>query len=119
MDFQPQRAIYLQIADRLCDKILAGDYSEGDKLPSVRECAAELEVNVNTVARTFEWLQTHDIVSVRRGMGNYVAIGAKDNITAMKRQEFFNDHLPRLFASMRSLGITLDDIEQEYNKLTE
>ncbi len=117
MDFQPQKAIYLQIADWLCDQILAGTHPEGDKLPSVRDCASELEVNVNTVARTFEWLQAHDIVSVRRGMGNYVAEGARRKIAAMKRQEFFSLHLPRLFASMRSLGITLSDLEQEYHKL--
>ena len=56
MDFKNQKPIYLQIAESICDNILAGKYRENEKLPSVREFAAEVEVNVNTVARSFEWL---------------------------------------------------------------
>ena len=115
MDFKNQKAIYLQIAERIMDQILSGQYSEETKLPSVREYAAEVEVNVNTVARSFEWLQMHEIVVVRRGLGNFVAHGALKEIEAIRKEEFFNDQLPDLFQSMQTLGITLDEVVDQYN----
>ncbi len=114
MDFKNPKAIYLQIADWVCDQILSGKYREGDKLPAIRECATELEVNINTVARTCEWLQLHDIVTAKRGMGNYVAIGAMENIATMKREEFFKEQLPELFNTMKALGIQFEEIERRY-----
>lgn len=114
MEFKNQKAIYLQIADWVCDQILQGRYGEDDKLPSVRECAAEVEVNVNTVARTFEWLQLHGVVQARRGMGNYVAPGAATTIEAIRKEEFFHDQLPAIFREMHTLGITLEEVEREY-----
>ena len=116
MDFKNQKAIYLQIAEHVMDQILSGRYPEDAKLPSVREYAADVEVNVNTVARSFEWLQLHDIVTVRRGLGNFVAPGALREIEAIRKEEFFNEQLPDLFQSMQTLGITLDEVVTQYNK---
>lgn len=75
MEFKEQKAIYLQIAEHLCDEILSGKYHQGDKLPSVRELAMEAEVNVNTVARSLEWLQQKGVAITRRGLGNFVTEG--------------------------------------------
>lgn len=116
MDFKNQKAIYLQIAEHIMDQILSGQYPEDAKLPSVRDFAAEVEVNVNTVARSFEWLQTHDIVSVRRGLGNFVAEGAKQKIESIRREEFFTEQLPELFQSMQALGIKMDEVVNKYNE---
>ena len=115
MDFKNQKAIYLQIAEHIMDEILSGRYIEDSRLPSVREYAAQVEVNVNTVARSFEWLQMHNIVTVRRGLGNYVATGALREIEDLRREEFFNEQLPDLFQSMQTLGITLDEVVNRYN----
>lgn len=114
MDFKNQKAIYLQIAERIMDQILSGQYPEKAKLPSVREYAAEVEVNVNTVARSFEWLQMREIVTVRRGLGNFVAVGALKEIEAIRKEEFFNEQLPDLFQSMQTLGIKLDEVVSQY-----
>lgn len=118
MDFKNQKAIYLQIAERIMDDILSGQYAEDDKLPSVREYASEVEVNMNTVARSFEWLQQHDIVIVRRGLGNFVAVGALKEIEALRREEFFHEQLPDLFQSMQTLGIKMDEVVAQYNTTT-
>lgn len=115
MEFKNQKAIYLQIADHLCNCILAGEYAEGDKLPSVREYAAHTEVNVNTVARAFEWLQLHEVVESRRGMGNYVSAGALNMIESIRKEEFFTEQLPDLFNSMKALGISMEEIINQYN----
>ncbi|MBR1789300.1 MAG: GntR family transcriptional regulator [Bacteroidaceae bacterium] len=114
MDFKNQKAIYLQIADHICDEILSGRYLEDGKLPSVREYAAQVEVNVNTVTRSFEWLQLHDIVTTRRGLGNFVATGARREIEALRKEEFFNEKLPDLFRSMQALGIKMDEVVAQY-----
>lgn len=115
MDFKNQKAIYLQIAEHIMGQILSGQYPEDSKLPSVRDFAAEAEVNVNTVARSFEWLQQHDIVTTRRGLGNYVATGAVREIEAVRKEEFFNEQLPELFHSMQTLGITMNEVVNQYN----
>ncbi len=115
MDFKNQKAIYLQIAEHIMNEILSGRYPEDSKLPSVRDFAAEVEVNVNTVARSFEWLQMHDIVSVRRGLGNYVAEGAKQKIESIRREEFFTEQLPELFQAMQALDIKIEEVVTQHS----
>lgn len=110
MDFKNQKAIYLQIAERIMDQILSAQYPEGGKLPSVREYAAEVEVNVNTVARSFEWLQNQDVVVTRRGLGNFVNEGARQIVLELRKREFFNEQVPEFFRTMKTLGVTLNEI---------
>ena len=62
MNFKESKAIYLQIADRICDEILLGQFGEEERIPSVREYAAIVEVNANTVMRSFDYLQSQNII---------------------------------------------------------
>ena len=110
MEFKDQKPIYLQIAESICDSILAGKYRENEKLPSVREFAAEVEVNVNTVARSFEWLQNQDVVATRRGLGNFVNQGAREAVLQLRKREFFEEQVPEFFRTMKALGITIEEI---------
>ena len=84
-DFRQDKAIYLQMADRLCDDILSGRYVSGDKVPSVRELAVTLGVNANTVVRTYDTLSAEGIILTRRGLGYFVADDAKERILRMRR----------------------------------
>ena len=61
MKFKESKSIYLQIADRINDEILQGQYAEEGRIPSVREYAATVEVNANTVVRTYDYLQGQEI----------------------------------------------------------
>ena len=110
MNFKDQKPIYLQIAESICESILEGKYRENEKLPSVREFAAEVEVNVNTVARSFEWLQNQDVVATRRGLGNFVNEGARESVLRIRRKEFFEEQMPEFFRTMKALGVTLEEI---------
>ncbi len=110
MEFNDRKAIYLQIADYICDRILSGEYAPDEKLPSVREFAAEVEVNVNTVARSFEWLQTNGVVQVRRGLGNFVSTDARREAEEIRHREFMEEQLPELFRAMQTLGIGIEEI---------
>lgn len=114
MEFKNQKSIYLQIADYICDKIVLGEYKEDERLPSVREFAAEVEVNVNTVTRTFDYLQQNGVVASRRGLGIYVMPGAREAVYGIRRAEFFNVQLPEVFTLMDTLGISMEEVASHY-----
>lgn len=114
MEFKEQKPIYLQIADRICEEVLLGQYPVGERLPSVREYAALVEVNVNTVVRTYDWLSQKEVIYNKRGLGYFVADAATDIIRSLHRDEFFNKQLPDIFRTMRNLGITMDEVIQQY-----
>lgn len=116
MEFKDQQPIYLQIAERICDEILDGRYQEGNRLPSVREYAAEVEVNVNTLVRSYEWLSRNDIIANSRGVGYFVVEGAIAHISKVRRKDFFAIMLPELFRVMKTLGISMDEVVAEYAK---
>ena len=68
MNFKESKAIYLQIADRICDEVLLGQYREEERIPSVREYAAVVEVNANTVMRSYDYLQSQEVIYNKRGI---------------------------------------------------
>ena len=77
MNFKESRAIYLQIADRICDDILLGQYEEEWRIPSVREYASIVEVNANTVMRSYEYLQSQEVIYNKRGIGFFCSFWSK------------------------------------------
>lgn len=115
-EFKPDKAIYLQMSERLCDDILSGRYKAGDRIPSVRELSEMLEVNTNTVVRTYDRLTRLEIIYTRRGMGYFVAENARSLILASRRKEFMDESLPELFRQMRLLGITIEELEERWNE---
>ena len=110
MTFNNDKAIYLQMADRLCDEILAGTYGDDDRVPSVREYAVAMEVNTNTAVTAYATLARDGIIYNRRGMGYYVTAGASAQILNSRRRAFMHNALPDMFRQMRLLGIAIDDV---------
>jgi DNA-binding transcriptional regulator YhcF (GntR family) len=107
MEFRKQKPIYLQIADRLMEQILSGEYAAEDRVPSVRDVAEAMGVNPNTVMRTFEFLQGEEIIYNRRGVGYFVSPDAKQKILAEQRREFLEEELPLIKQKMKVLGIDI------------
>lgn len=114
MEFDNNKPIYLQIADFVCDKVLRNEWIAGGRIPSVRELGADLQVNPNTVMRTYDYLQGEDIIFNKRGIGYFVGENAVPNIVKLNRTEFFSHQLPMIFSTMKALGITLDEIKSQY-----
>ena len=114
MIFTNDKAIYIQMADRLCDEILADKYKDDDRIPSVREYAVLLEVNANTVVKAYDELSRANIIYNKRGLGYFVTAGAKKQIMKARKQEFMKERLPELFRQMQLLGITLEDVKSAY-----
>ena len=119
MIFTNDKAIYIQMADRLCDEILSGVYKDDDRIPSVREYAVLLEVNTNTAVKAYEQLAREEIIYNKRGLGYFVTPGAKKQILKARKQEFMQGRLPELFRHMNLLDITIDEVAEAYKKLTE
>ena len=114
MRFDGARSIFLQIGDYLGEMILEGEYAEGERIPSIREMAGRMEVNPNTVIRSYAQLQDEGVIYNQRGMGYFVAQGAKERILSARREEFTGRDLPELFRTMRILGIDFSDLKDYY-----
>ena len=117
MEFSEPKGIYQQIADRMRNRILAGEWHEGDRMPSVRELAAAVGVNPNTVMKSYQALLDREIIENQRGLGYFVAADAKKRIVAQMREEFVRDELPKIFRTMRVLGMQLADLEPYFARL--
>lgn len=116
MNFNGKKAIYLQIADYICDKVLLDEYKEEERVPSVRETAADVEVNSNTVMRAYDWLQSHNIIYTKRGLGYFVSTGAQQAIQSLRKTEFVEESVPDLLRTMQTLGIGVDELTQLLTK---
>ena len=110
MEFNDNKPIYRQIVDYAFNRIIEGAWPPGEKIPSVRELAADLGVNSRTVLKAMEDLQDADVIEPRRGMGFILADDASDKVTGARRREFFDVTLPALAEEMQRLGITPDEL---------
>ncbi|MES2004620.1 MAG: GntR family transcriptional regulator [Bacteroidota bacterium] len=115
MEFNNQQPIYLQIAELICDKILLKVFREDERIPSVREMAVQLEVNPNTVMRTYEYLQGKEIITNKRGVGYYVATDGILKATDLRKTEFLSVELPRIFNTAQLLNISIEELQKQYN----
>src|SRR5687768_11675547 len=116
MEFRQSQAIYLQIADYVCEKILLEEWKINEKIPSVRELAMLLEVNPNTVMRSYDFMQQQDIIFNQRGIGFYVAPNAIKNVRHYRKNEFFERELPVIFRSMYLLNIDMEELKMNFEK---
>lgn len=104
------RPVYLRLRDIITASILDGVYRDGDMLPSVRAFAAAQGANPLTVAKAYQSFQDDGIVSVRRGVGMFLAEGAAERVRAMERDRFLGSVWPPVAAQMRRLGLEAKDL---------
>lgn len=119
MEFKENRGIYLQIADDLCNQILGGGLKPSDRVPSVRDLAVELEVNRNTVMRSYTHLQDEGVFENKRGVGFFVAEHAIEKIKEKEKKYFFENDLPQILQKVRLLKLdskVLKTLIQEIHK---
>lgn len=119
MNFDDSQAIYIQIADHMSEQILTKKWREGERIPSVREIAKMLEVNPNTVMRSFAHLQDKGVLMNQRGIGYFVAENVLENIKREKMRLFEENELPKIFHQAKLLGYSGDSISALYNDYLE
>ena len=116
MAFSNDKAIYLQMADRLSDEILVGTYKAFDRVPSVREYAARLGVNANTAVKAYDQLSQEGVIFNKRGLGYFVAEDAQRNIKDTRRRAFMKTVIPEMVRQMKLLDISLGDVKEAFAK---
>lgn len=104
------RPIYRQLRDRVVAMILDGVLAEGDPLPSVRNVAAEYRVNPLTVLKSYQQLVDEGLVESRRGRGMFVNPGARALLMKAERETFLKEEWPRIHATVRRLGLKVDEL---------
>ena len=110
MEFDPNKPIYLQICDKICEQILSGGLAPESRILSVREYGASIGVNPNTVARSYEKLTDAGIIYNKRGIGYFVAAPARDIILEQHRRDFLENEAPQFIKRMKLLGIDPSEI---------
>ena len=112
MDFKDTKAIYLQIADYVCEQILLQRWRENDRILSVRELGVALEVNPNTALRAYDFLQNKEIILNKRGIGYFAADNAIAQVKRYKKQQFIENDLPELLKTMQLLEMDFAELEK-------
>jgi DNA-binding transcriptional regulator YhcF (GntR family) len=102
--------IYRQLRDRVVAMILDGVLKQGDALPSVRQVAADFQINPITVSKAYQELVDENLVEKRRGLGMYVTEGARSALLKSERDRFLSDEWPQLYARLARLGLSLKDL---------
>lgn len=116
MIFKDSKAIYLQIADKICDDVMTGTLPPGSRIPSVREYAASVEVNANTVMRSYDHLASAGILFNKRGIGFFIAEDALPRIIDSRRRSFLEDEINYFFKQLNLLDITTEELSEMYRE---
>jgi DNA-binding transcriptional regulator YhcF (GntR family) len=116
MEFREPKAIYLQIADFVCERVLLKEWIAGERIPSVRELAIQLEVNPNTVMRTYEFLQQLGIIYNERGIGFFVDSRAVKSAMQYRKEEFMEKDMPYILNNMFLLNIAPEEMTARFEK---
>ena len=110
MEYNNHKPIYLQNVDLMQEKIVAGEWREEERIPSVREMGAMVGVNPNTIVRSYQLLESQEIIYNKRGMGYFVKDGAVQRVKENIKKEFINNELPQFKAKADMLGISKDEL---------
>ncbi len=108
VQFSEDRPIWRQIYELIAKHVLSGEWPEGERIVSVREMAAQLGVNPNTVMRSYERLEADGIIFNRRGIGFFVAEDARERLRTIMREKFMTEELPKLREQLLLLGLIVE-----------
>lgn len=100
-----EKPVYVRLREVIADAIVTGRYKDGDPLPSVRALAADEGANPLTVAKAYQGFQDDGLIVVKRGVGMFVAVGARSKLTQSGRDAFIQEEWPSIRERMQRLGI--------------
>ena len=113
LDFRSRQPIYIQIVEQIRQRVARGDMNPGDQLPTVRQLAADLRVNFNTVARAYRMLDEAGLISTQHGRGTYVWETPSPEVTQHLRHQGIHEMSQQFVREALSLGYTPDEIIKE------
>lgn len=110
--FDDGAPIFHQLADQICSDILRGGHAEGDKVPSINELAVFYRINPATANRAVAQLVDKGVLVKQRGIGMFVAVGARHVIAAERRAELVDKHIAPLVSEATALGLDIESLIQ-------
>lgn len=110
--FDESRPIFLQLAEMLEDGIISGAFPEGGQIPSITEYSAALKINPATALKGINLLVDAGLVYKKRGVGMFVAEGAREALLAKRREGFYESQAKPAAREAKALGITLDELKK-------
>ena len=116
MEFRDNPAIYIQIAEYVCEQILLNKWDLGEKIISIRDFAINMEVNPNTVQRAYDLLQQNNIITNKRGIGYFIEEDAMERILEFRREQFMKNELPVFLRNIYLLKIDFREIKTLFDK---
>lgn len=105
-----KQPVYLKLFEAISHSILDGEYEDGDLLPSVRAFASTQGANPLTVAKAYQLFQDRGLVTVKRGVGLFVANGAVQKLRNAERQNFIDQTWPEICKHMQRIGISPNEL---------
>ncbi len=110
VEWSDSAPIYRQLKDRVVAMMLDGMLKPGDALPSVRQVAAEYQLNPITVSRAYQELADEQLVEKRRGLGMYVTEGANARLLQSERERFLREEWPLVMERIQRLGLSIEEL---------
>jgi GntR family transcriptional regulator len=116
IDFRSGIPIYLQVVERIKERLAAGLLKPGDQLPTVRALALDLRVNFNTIARAYRIMDEAGIISTQQGRGTYILESPSPQVIGSIRAKALEDLTQRYIADAERLGIAPDELKRVLNE---
>ncbi len=112
IEWNDKQPIYRQLRDQVVERIMDGSFAEGEAVPSVRQVAADYQINHLTVGKAYQELVDIGLLEKRRGLGMFVTEGARAALTSDEQQRFLAEEVPAFAERVRVLGLDMSDVLQ-------
>ncbi|EAQ99481.1 GntR family transcriptional regulator [Congregibacter litoralis] len=116
MEWTEGQPIYRQLRDLVVQRVMDGSFPEGEAIPSVRQVATDYRINHLTVGRAYQELVEMGLLEKRRGLGMFVAPGARKSLTNDEQQRFLDEELPAFVARIQMLGLETEEVVEQIMK---
>ena len=113
VEWNDKQPIYRQLRDMVIERIVDGSFVEGEAVPSVRQVAADYQINHLTVGKAYQELVDAGLLEKRRGLGMFVTAGARNALTDDEQQRFLQEEVPAFAERVRLLGLEMEEVVKQ------
>lgn len=113
MKWNDQTPIFRQLKEKVVELIMDGEVNEGEAVPSVRQVAADYQINPLTVSKAYQELVDESILEKKRGLGMFVTPGAKSKLYEDERKVFLEVEWPKIMIRIQRLGLSVQELTKK------
>lgn len=110
VEWNDKQPIYKQLREMVIERIMDGSFPEGEAVPSVRQVAADYQINHLTVGKAYQELVEVGLLEKRRGLGMFVTAGACGTLTGDEQRRFIDEEIPAFVERVQVLGMDMNDV---------